>query len=261
MLSHLNTSVQLFFVSGMVIFWLIPLSSWVMLTGQRDTNANLWFTGTAVYSVVVTLFVFNPYFPTWVRTALVSMLSGASVFFLIESMRRELPQGGVPVKRYGLLLLAWFAQIYILAELMGQDSFARALHLVLIAVAEMYLLFVARQVQRQYKSKALWVLMATFAGFILSNLSRVVEYAATGRFPLLQEFTAVGSASLVMNYLSAIFYCYGYWGFVVEKNQAMLVKVTEQAVQAREGEKLAQVGKLAQPPLRTKSTSLWRPFS
>lgn len=45
------------------------------------------------------------------------------------------------------------------------------------------------------------------------------------------------NVALLVNYLSAIFYCYGYWGFVVEKNRELLVTATEQTVMAREAER------------------------
>lgn len=238
MLNHLNTSVQLFFVSGMVIFWLIPLSAWAMLRGRRDRNANLWFTGTAVYSVVVTLFVFNPFFPWWVNGPLVSMLSALSVFCLFESLRREVSANPAPLRVYVALLAGWFVLITLFFEI-GHHLMGRALHLALISILEVCLITLANQVRRQNQSRAIWILMVTFAGFALSNMARVLEFVLMGRFPMLQEFTLTGSVSLVMNYLSAIFYCFGYWGFVVEKSHRQLVTATEQTVLAQQAEKLA----------------------
>lgn len=238
MLSHLNTSVQLFFVSGMVIFWLIPLSAWAMLRGRRDHNANLWFTGTAVYSVVVTLFVFNPFFPWWVNGPFISMLSALSVFFLFESLRREISAKPAPLRVYLSLLVVWFILIAAFF-VVGQDLAGRALHLALLSALELGLIVVANRVRRQHQSRALWILIITFACFALSNMSRVLEFVLLGRFPLLQEFTLTGSVSLVMNYLSAIFYCFGYWGFVVEKSKRELVEATQKTVLAQQSEKLA----------------------
>ena len=140
---------------------------------------------------------------------------------------------------------------------LDQQPQGRALHLVLISVTELYLTAMANRVRRLHQSKALWVLMATFIGFVLSNLGRVLEFGITGRFPLLEEFSLSGSVSLVMNYLSAIFYCYGYWGFVVEKNRRQLVHATEQTVLARENEKLAlEREQLAKDVLRERTEML-----
>jgi len=62
-MSPLHPAAQLLLLSALMIFWLIPLSSWLMLSGQRDRNANLWFFGTGMYSVAVSLFVFNRVIP------------------------------------------------------------------------------------------------------------------------------------------------------------------------------------------------------
>lgn len=217
-----------------------------MLKGQRDRNANIWFAGTALYSVVVSLFVFSPHFPLWVRGPLISGLSGLSVLLLLESLRSELSNTPSPWARYSFLALSWFLLIWLVFQFPRGESVGRALHLVLISGLEFYLVWVANRVRHLHQSRAIWILMFTISAFAFSNLSRVLEYLMRGEFSLLQDFTLPGRFALVMNYLSAIFYCYGYWGFVVEKSQNLMVKATEQAVLAREREKLAQVGKLAQ---------------
>lgn len=217
-----------------------------MLKGQRDRNANIWFAGTALYSVVVSLFVFSPHFPLWVRGPLISGLSGLSVLLLLESLRSELSNTPSPWARYSFLALSWFLLIWLVFQFPRGESVGRALHLVLISGLEFYLVWVANRVRHLHQSRAIWILMFTISAFAFSNLSRVLEYLMRGEFSLLQDFTLPGRFALVMNYISAIFYCYGYWGFVVEKSQNLMVKATEQAVLAREREKLAQVGKLAQ---------------
>ncbi|MFY9185110.1 MAG: histidine kinase dimerization/phospho-acceptor domain-containing protein [Limnohabitans sp.] len=200
----------------------------------------------ALYSVVVSLFVFSPHFPLWVRGPLISGLSGLSVLLLLESLRSELSNTPSPWARYSFLALSWFLLIWLVFQFPRGESVGRALHLVLISGLEFYLVWVANRVRHLHQSRAIWILMFTISAFAFSNLSRVLEYLMRGEFSLLQDFTLPGRFALVMNYLSAIFYCYGYWGFVVEKSQNLMVKATEQAVLAREREKLAQVGKLAQ---------------
>lgn len=234
-MSHLNPSTQLFFFSGLIIFWLIPLSSWAMLRGHGDKNANVWFAGTTIYSVVVSMFVFSPHFPIWVQGPLISAMSGLSVFCLTESLRREVSCKPTPWTVYAVLLVLWFLTIWAFFKL-DLDTLGRAVHLVAIALAEFYLMHLANRVRRQHGSLALWVVMATIGAFALSNLSRVLEFALTGRFALLQDFTLAGSAALVMNYVSAIFYCYGYWGFVVEKGRQRLLIANEEVLQARTAE-------------------------
>lgn len=238
-MSHLNPGTQLFFFSGLIIFWLIPLSSWAMLQGQRDRNANIWFVGITLYSVVVSLFVVSPYFPQWVRGPLISGLSGLSVLCLLESLRQELAPAPLPWKRYAALALMWFLLILGIFELDDGEAMGRGLHLVLISGVEFYVVWTANQVRRVHHSRAMWILMLTISTFALSNLSRVAEYLLNGEFSLLQDFTLPGRFALVMNYLSAIFYCYGYWGFVVEKSRKKMIAAAEESVLAREAENLA----------------------
>lgn len=210
-----------------------------MLKGQRDRNANIWFAGTALYSVVVSLFVFSPHFPLWVRGPLISGLSGLSVLLLLESLRSELSNTPSPWARYSFLALSWFLLIWLVFQFPRGESVGRALHLVLISGLEFYLVWVANRVRHLHQSRAIWILMFTISAFAFSNLSRVLEYLMRGEFSLLQDFTLPGRFALVMNYVSAIFYCYGYWGFVVEKSRKQMFAAAEASVLSREAESLA----------------------
>lgn len=226
-------------LSGLVIFWVIPLSSWLMLRGQRDSNANLWFTGTAIYSVVATSFALGHALPELLRGPLTMTLAFTSLLCLMESLRRETSTKPSPWKLY---LLAAGTLFGFLAMLVPENLYAglgRASSLAVLSVTEMYLMVLTERARRKHQSTALWVVNAMFATFMLSNLSRVFEWVVTGRYSQLLDFTTVSNVSLMVNYLSVIIYCYGYWGFVVEKKQRQLVQATEQAVMAREGEKLA----------------------
>jgi C4-dicarboxylate-specific signal transduction histidine kinase len=223
----------------MAIFWLIPLSSWLMLRHQRDPLANLWFTGTALYSVVVTLFVLGSGLPQLVRGPVTSGLAFMSVLCMFESMRRELSQRPAPLHIYAMVLVTVFVLPSLLLWFDVNPDLRRALSLGFIAAAEVALIVVTDRVRRHHNSRALWLVNAMFGAFVLSNISRILEWMWTGSYSVLLDFTALSNVGLVVNYLSAIFYCYGYWGFVVEKKQQQLVRATEAAVTARENEKHA----------------------
>lgn len=256
-MSQLHPGVQLLLISGLTIFWLIPLSSWAMLGGQRDRNARLWFIGTGAYSVVATLFVFRSALPEWMNGPLAGTLSGVSVMCLLESMRLELHPKPTPWLVYGGLTGTWFVVLMTLRAL-GYQA-VPAVHLSMLSALEIVLMAVTYRVLRQYKSRALWIVLLTFAAFWLINMSRVVEFVWTGRFSTLLEFTPIASIALVVNYLSAIFYCYGYWGFVVEKSRLRLVQATEETVLAREAERLAEERtRLAHEVLRERTALLDR---
>ena len=253
-MSHFHPGVQLLLLSGLAIFWLIPLSSWLMLSGQRDRNATLWFSGTGFYALVATLFVFGGSLPPLISGPVASALVLVSVLLMLESLRREVSTNPPPVKLYVALVLLLLALLTTLHELNLYAQTGRAVFMVLISMVELALLWVANRARRQHHSKSLWVVMAMFLAYVLSNMSRVIEWLLTQHYSLLLDFTPVASSALLVNYLSVIFYCYGYWGFVVEKNRHRLVAATEQMVLARESERLAlEREKMAREVLRERT--------
>lgn len=207
-----------------------------MLKGQNDQKARLWFGGTLLYATVVSLFVFSPYIPPWISGSLVSTLAASSVFCFIESLRQELSSKSTPWAIYLWLLALWFGLTLAFFENETFAPYARAGHLYAIAIAELYLVFLINKVRLSTHSLAMWVLLFTFLAFALSNLSRALEFTLSGHFFFLQDFTIAGRFALVMNYVSAIFYCYGYWGFMNEKNRSQLIHATETAVLAQAAE-------------------------
>ena len=234
-----HPAVQLLLISGLIIFWLIPLTSWLMLRGQRDVHANLWFLGTALYSLVATLFVFAQFLPAWVTGSLSGTLSLLSVLLMMDSLRREVSPRPAPWRYYAVALLGLLLTLSALMQWSAEEAQWRVTHLLIISLVELHLVALTNRIRRQKASQALWVVMATFGVFAACNLARVVEWWISGRFSTLLAFTTLSNISLTVNYLSAIFYCYGYWGFVVEKNRQQLIQATEQAVVSREQEKLA----------------------
>lgn len=245
-MSHLHPALVVLFLSGLTIFWLTPISAWLMLSGERHPNARWWFAGTAVYALVATLFVFSSRLPAWLSGPVVAVLGTSSLILMLESLRRELSKRPLPWLSYATLLTLesalmfwWFLQ--------GKfQSWGIATHLLTLCAVELCLIWMANRVRHRYVSKAMWLIMLMLCLFFASNMSRVLELWLTGHFSVLLDFTLLASLGLIANYLGVVLYSYGYWGFVVEKNQKLLVSATEQTVRAREGEKLAQVGKLAQ---------------
>lgn len=245
-MSHLHPALVVLFVSGLLFFWLTPISAWVMLSGQRHPNARWWFAGTAVYAVVATLFVFAARLPAWLSGPVVAVLSTTSLLLMVESLRREVSNQPTPWRWYAGLQTT---ELAMMLAFMSQDlyhSVGGATHLVMLCGVELCMIWLADRVRRLHASKAMWLIILMLGVFFASNMSRVLELWLTGRFSSLLDFTLLASLGLMANYLAVVLYCYGYWGFVVEKNQTLLITATEQTVRAREGEKLAQVGKLAQ---------------
>ena len=165
---------------------------------------------------------------------------------MIESARREWRPNKTPWTFYGLLLVSeWMVlQVFHLHQLflpLGVVS-----HLCMLVILEVHLLILVNRIRREWQSKSLWLIMGVLALFIVSNLTRVVLFFTVDRLYMLLDGSWISNASIMINYMSVVFYCYGYWGFVIEKNQRTIVQKTEEAVLAREGEKLAMVGQLIQ---------------
>lgn len=258
-MTSLHPGVQLLLISGLFIFWLIPLSSWLMLSGQRDRHAALWFAGTGLYALTATLFVFGRTLPAFFSGPLTNALSFASVLFMVESMRREVSDAPTPRLLYATTAACFLACMSIFQSWGHYATVGRVTASVLLAVVEIVLVLLINRVRRLHQSRALWVVMAMFMVYVLMNLTRVAEFLLYQRYSLLLDFTPVANASLVISYLSVIFYCYGYWGFVVEKSRRNLVRATEQAVLARERENLAlQREEMARENLRERTSMMER---
>ena len=235
-----HPSTILLFFSGLLIFWMLPLSSWAMLKGQRDRNAQIWFMGAWLYALVATSFVFVGLLPALVSGPLTALMSTASVLCFIEALRREISQRPTPWHLYSAVLLLEGALVVLLHEI-GQFSVAgRTLHLGLIGLLDLLMVVLALRVRRQQGGRALYMVALVFAVFVVSNFARVLEVLLTGQFSELRSFSPVANFGLLTNYLGGIFYCYGYWGFVIEKTRTRQVEAAEQAVLAREREAMAQ---------------------
>lgn len=252
-----HPALALLLLSGMAIYWLIPLAAWVMLRGQGDRNSTLWFSGAGLYATMVTLFIFGARLPAWLAGPCTAVLGTAATLFFAEALRRERTKSPPPVRIYaGVLVGEWV----LLSILLAADAFTpwgRNAHLLLASVIDGWIAWLAVRVALERKSRSLWIVAAVFLVVLSSNLARVVEWAITGRFSELFAFTLMSNMGLIVNYLSGIFYCFGYWGFVLEKHRQLLVDATaasvaarEQAQRAREreamGERIAQITRMAQ---------------
>jgi signal transduction histidine kinase len=238
-MAELHPAVAVLLLSGLLIFWLTPISAWWMLARPVDIGARLWFSGTAVYALVATLFVFSKALHPLVTGPLVMSLAMASVLCMVESIRRELSDQAPPLVSYGLglglhlaIVLGFFSQDLI-------PTLGVAVHLVLISGLEWALLIKVNRLRGKSGSKALWLIMLVLLAFMAINLARAIEISLIGKPSVLLEFSLLASISLVVNYISVVFYCYGYWGYVLEKNRRAALQASEQAMTARHGELLA----------------------
>lgn len=245
-MAQLHPGVVVLLLSGLAIFWLTPASAWWMLSGRKDAHARIWFSGTALYALVATIFVFGGSLPGWLRVPATGCLAVASLVCMLEALRREVSGAPPPVLRYGMIFTvttALFFAIHLLELPIEVQIVAR---LVILSLLEVILIVMANRVRRRFRSRALWLIIGMLAAFVASNLSRVIEVQITGRFSPLLEFSLLSSVALFVNYLSVICYSYGYWGFVIEKNEVRLAEARDDASAAREAERFALAAKLVQ---------------
>lgn len=212
-----DPGVRLYLLTGLLMFWLIPLSSWVLLRGQRDRPAKLWFAGTAVYAVAATLFVM-PGLPAAPRALAIWAFSVAPLLLMIESLRLERDTRAAPLAAYAAIMgldLALCALRLSAAPVLGF-----CLHLLLLTALEAHLAARLLDVRRRTGSRALGIVVVVVVALALANLSRVFEMMIIQRVSGLLDATVYSTVALTVNYLSPIFYTFGYWGFVLEKSRA-----------------------------------------
>lgn len=259
MAADLHPAIILFFAAGLLVCWLTPISAWWMLAGQPNRNARVWFAGTALYACVATLFVLGGALPPWLRGPLVGFLSLASVLCMMEALRREVSSAPPPYLAYVAVLAGEQVLLIGTAASGAFVPYGLVSHLVVITAADLGLILLAHRARRTHRSRALWLVQCVVGLFILSNISRVVEFGLTGRVTTLMDFNLLANLGLILNYISVTFYCYGYWGFVIEKNRASLQQAHAATVRARENENIArQREELAQEVLQHRTEMMER---
>lgn len=232
-----DPGLRLYLMTGLLMFWLIPLSSWVLLRGQRDRPANLWFAGTAMYAVAATLFVL-PGLPAAPRALAIWAFSVVPLLCMIESLRLERDTRAAPLAAYAAIVALDLALCAL--RLTAAPVLGFCLHLVLLSALEFLLAGRLLETRRRAGSRALGIVVVVVLALAFANLARVVEMMITQRVSGLLDFTGYATFALTVNYLSPIFYTFGYWGFVLEKSRAEREVADRAFALARERERVAR---------------------
>lgn len=209
-----------------------------MLGRDSDRPARNWFFGTGVYALVAIIFVFGNGLPGLLHSQLITFLSLGSVLLMLEALRLEVSDTSTPFLLYAFALIA---EQVLLSFLYFLDQFAllQALHLLIISGFELVLIHLANRIRCIYRSRALWLVIGVFGMFIISNISRAFMFFLIGSFPTLMDSNFFATSALILNQVSIVFYCYGYWGFVIEKTRSRLVLATQVTNQVKERERVA----------------------
>lgn len=229
----------LLLIIGLLQFWLMPAIAWVLLRDKRDVAARFWFAGTACYAGTASLFILQLLVPETVVLMLGLALVPLMLMLLAESLRRELQAGPTPwVWIVGLTMIN-------MGSLIAIDAFAgfeimRIAQLVIVSVLDIGCLILLNAVRRRYRSRALLFVFVGFVVVLITNLLRIHAFVARGDSPSLLSYSPIGNLSFIVNYLSVVVYSFGYWGFVIEKSRAALIREVDDRVRAETEESLAR---------------------
>lgn len=236
----IHPAAVLLLFTGLILFWLLPLSAWWMLRGRQDNKARLWFAGTAAYAVVVTVFVVTQPDRGPVAYALMFLLSLAGNLAMVEALRQEIDARRPPAVLYWSLVAIGVGVILLVVLVLKDDYLGRVIFLAQQATLQIGLIVVALRIKQTLGSRALDVVTFVFALHVLINLARIIEWMVSGQAVPLFSFTLLTNIAVVINFLSVVFYSFGYWGFVLEKSQRQVEFSAQQVLEAVAREKDAQ---------------------
>lgn len=239
-MSALHPATQLLLLSALVMFWLVPLSAWWMLKGRQDQKARLWFAGIALYALATTIFSFSRSSGGPAAYALTFFCSLASIALMAEALRRELDAGGKVSNAERYLIATSVPAILVALVLLEDEYLGRVIYLAYQSGLQVWLIVLAARIKRAWGSKALDVVIMAFALYALTNLARIGEWVISGRLEPLLSFTLLSNLAVTVNFLSVVFYSFGYWGFSLEKAQRNAEVSARQALEAQVREQEAK---------------------
>ena len=230
----------LLLITGLTLFWLLPLSAWWMLQGRQDAKARLWFAGTAAYALVISIFAITRPDSGSVAYAAMFLFSLLGNLLMIEALRQEVGTRSVPASLYWGLLALGIALILLVLFVFEDEYLGRVIFLAQQGALQFVLIMLALRIKRIFASRALDVVILAFGLHLLNNLARIVEWAVLGHAQPVLAFTVLTNIAVVLNLLGVVFYSFGYWGFALEKARRQVETSAQQVLDAVEREKDAQ---------------------
>jgi signal transduction histidine kinase len=218
-----HPAIILLLTIGLIQMWMMPAIAWLLLRGQRDSAAQYWFAGTACYAGTSSLFVLDRFFSADLNTMIGFFLVTCMLACFVASLRLELQNGSNFRPSLPGVVLANVLVIIVVHGLWGMECL-RVVELVIFSVLDMGCVYLLLLVARHRHSMGLNVVVLGFLLVIVTNLARVYTYLASGASVSLLTFSPTSTVAFIANYLSVVFYSFGYWGFVIEKNRAALVE-------------------------------------
>ncbi|NBW54250.1 MAG: hypothetical protein EBR42_02945, partial [Betaproteobacteria bacterium] len=104
-----------------MVLVVLPVLAWLLLHGQRDTKAHLWFAGAGFYAFTAVLFSLQYQVPSWLAFDVGTTCTVVFFFLMHESMRREISTAPARWEAMATLTLA-FGTVYGYLDYVGLRS-------------------------------------------------------------------------------------------------------------------------------------------
>ena len=216
----------------------LPLGTWAMLSGYRDSNARIWLAGVACYSVGFSLSARNTLAYSDTNVILLAMFYLASNLLMLEALARDLDSSRRPL--WILVACVIFGGAYF-SVITLQGLYPT---LGLVSLSSMFLLFGAaatvlsyRLIQRHH-TRSLYLIITALLLLMSGHLLRL-GMIASGAPPAtfqVAAFTWNSNFLVLSTVLTMILISFGYWGYVLDK---MRLKTSEVEAKQLAAEMLA----------------------
>ncbi|NDC61246.1 MAG: sensor histidine kinase [Betaproteobacteria bacterium] len=235
-----HPAISLLFSFGLMVLIVLPLLAWLLLHGQHDNKAKLWFAGTGFYAFTALLFSLQYRLPAWLAFDVGTTSTVVFYFLMHEAMRREISHTPTRWTSMGVFTCL-FGAVYGYIDWLGlRPTLGLLLHSVVFTVLAFFNLRMALTLQQHFQSRACWVMAFAFLLALGVNGTRTLMIIFTGDTVPLLTYTALSNAFLMSIFLGAICYSFGYWGFVLEKTRQERVQEALKTQLAQERQAAAE---------------------
>lgn len=197
----------------------LPLGTWAMLSGYRDSNARIWLAGVACYSVGFSLSARNTLAYSDMNVLLLAMFYLASNLLMLEALARDLYRSRRPVWILGVIVISggvYFRYVTLqgLYPTWG-----------LVSLSGMFLLFggvatwLSYRLIMRHHSRSLYLIISALLLLMSGHLLRfsmIVSGAPSETFQV-AAFTWNSNFLVLSTVLTMILISFGYWGYVLDK--------------------------------------------
>jgi len=224
---------SLLFITALVLFWLIPVSAWLMIRNRSNDAIRLWFIATVFGALATTAFVARAVIPEWITNVMTGLCISTMILLMKESLIKEYQSNSkISIKLICSVLGAQLLGNLLLVDAKRYDLLP-VLNVSVSVVLDIGLIFVLLKAIKFSKSRSLWVVFFALIFILVTNLFRFIEYSQTGTWPLLLQMSFASNAAFVANFISVVFYTFGYWGLILEKERENVALSKAETIKAR----------------------------